>query len=142
MKQHSDLPHATDIPARSGSSRPTLRLTPLLCLFLCLPILSGCVAAVAGAAAAGYYVGKDERSAGEIADDVTIGTALKTLYIRDPTIKALSIDIEVRNRVVALSGTVASEAARTRAIELARGVKGVTDVKSDLTISLPAVEDI
>ena len=45
--------------------------------------MTGCVAAVAGAAAAGYYVGKDERTAGEIADDVTIGTSLKTLLIRD-----------------------------------------------------------
>ena len=104
--------------------------------------MTGCVAAVAGVAAAGYYVGKDERTAGEIADDVTIGTSLKTLLIRDPAIKAFAIDIAVRNRVVTLSGGVGSEAAKARAIELARSVKGVVDVYSELTPSVPDVEDI
>ena len=120
----------------------TGRVWRILALAVLLPGLSGCIAAVAGAAAAGYYVGKDERTAGEIADDVTIGTSLKTLMIRDPMIKAFAIDIDVRNRVVTLSGGVGSEAARARAIELAQGVKGVIEVNSELTLSVPAVEDI
>lgn len=126
----------------SRQSRPTRRLWLILCLMLSISSLTGCVAAVAGAAAAGYYVGKDERTAGEIADDVTIGTALKAVYIGDSMVKAFTIDIDVRYRVVTLNGRVGSEAARARAIELAQDVKGVVDVRSELTIAAPDVEEI
>jgi hyperosmotically inducible protein len=47
---------------------------------------------------------------------------------------ATKIDISTAAGVVTMSGTVKSKAEETRAIELARQVTGVRDVKSSLTI--------
>lgn len=99
-------------------------------------MLSGCAALlVGGAAAGGYYVGKDERSAGEIADDGVITAAVKSRFIGDDLVKARKINVDTFRRVVYLDGTVESAEAHARAIELARGVSNVSSVVADkLTI--------
>jgi osmotically-inducible protein OsmY len=54
----------------------------IACLILALPCLGGCVAAVVGGAAAGgYYVGKDDRSAERIAADAAITADVKARLI-------------------------------------------------------------
>ena len=50
--------------------------------------------------------------------------------LRDST-----INVDVDNAVVTLTGTVASQAQKTRAQNVARGVEGVTNVRNNLTIS-------
>lgn len=99
-------------------------------------MLSGCAALlIGGAAAGGYYVGKDERSAGEITDDGVITAAVKSRFIGDDLVKARNINVDTFRRVVYLRGTVDSAEARVRAIELARGVNNVARVVADeLTI--------
>ena len=99
-------------------------------------MLTGCAALlVGGAAAGGYYVGKDERTAGEIADDGVITAAVKSRFIGDDLVKARHINVDTYQRVVYLRGTVDSAEALERAIELARGVSNVTRVVADeLTI--------
>lgn len=95
-------------------------------------MLSGCAALlVGGAAAGGYYVGKDERSAGEIADDGVITAAVKSRFIGDDLVKARKINVDTFRRVVYLDGTVDSAEAHERAIELARGVSNVARVVAE-----------
>ena len=102
---------------------------------LCLGLLGGCAAAVVGGAAAGgYYVGQDERTASEIAQDATITSTVNTRYIRDDLVKARHINVDTHRGVVTLYGKVPSQAAASRAVAIARGVDGVRQVNSKLTI--------
>lgn len=98
-------------------------------------LLAGCAAAVVGGAAAGgYYAGKDERSVGQIADDASITSTINTRYVRDGMVKARTINVDTYNGVVTLYGTVPNQVVADRAVEIARGVKGVRQVVSKLTI--------
>jgi osmotically-inducible protein OsmY len=67
-------------------------------------------------------------------DDATITTRVKTAFINDPVVGAARIDVDSFKGVVTLSGRVKSKDEETKAIALARGIRGVTDVKSTLQI--------
>lgn len=74
------------------------------------------------------------KSVGETIDDATITTRVKTAFVNDPLVGALRIDVDSFKGVVTLSGRVKSKMEEEKAIALARATKGVTDVKSTLTI--------
>ena len=74
------------------------------------------------------------KSVGETIDDATITTRVKTAYINDPIVGALRIDVDTFKGVVTLSGRVKSKEEEQKAIQLARGIQGVTDVRSTLQI--------
>jgi len=104
-------------------------------LIVVLYCLNGCGAlVVGGAAAGGYYVGKDERSVGQIADDATITSAINTKYVRDNQVSALDINVDTYRGVVTLHGSVSSKSAAARAVELARSTRGVRKVVSRLSV--------
>jgi len=67
-------------------------------------------------------------------DDATISTRVKTALLNDLAITATTIDVATVKGVVTLSGQVKTRDEESRAIALARAVKGVADVKSDLKI--------
>jgi len=97
--------------------------------------LAGCVAAVVGGAAAGgYYAGKDERSAERIAADAGITADVKARLIAEPGIRALLINVDTYEGVVTLKGEVKTAAQRTTAVGLARKVKGVKSVRNELVV--------
>lgn len=117
-------------------------LNRFLLIIFAIGTLSGCfAAAVGGAAAGGYYVGKDERTAGEIADDAAITASVKTRLIAERSIRALDINVDTRYKVVTLNGKVSSLAAKNRAIEIAKKVKNVRKVISKLEIVTVEVEE-
>ncbi|WP_297527316.1 BON domain-containing protein [Thiohalobacter sp.] len=105
-------------------------------LILVLPLLlQGCGAlVVGGAAAGGYYVGKDERTVGEIADDATITSTINARYVKDPEVPALDINVDTYRGVVTLYGSVGSQRVASRAVAIAGSVKGVRRVISKLTV--------
>ena len=108
------------------------RLLPLLLLVLSVP---GCTPVlVGGAAAGGYYVGKDERTVGEISTDARITTAVNARFVRDEEVKARNIDVDTYRGVVTLHGSVPSHAVADRAVYLARTTKGVVKVVNKLTV--------
>jgi hyperosmotically inducible periplasmic protein len=97
--------------------------------------LAGCVAAVVGGAAAGaYYVGKDERSADQIAKDAVITGDVKARLIGEPGIRSLSINVDTYNQMVVLKGDVRNAAQRATAERLARRVRHVRSVRNELVI--------
>lgn len=53
---------------------------------------------------------------------------IKAKMALDDTVKALNLDVDTTGSVVTLSGIVASEAERTRALQLAKETDGVTQV--------------
>lgn len=70
----------------------------------------------------------------ETIDDATVTTRVKTVFINDPVVGALRIDVDTFKGVVTLSGRVKSKDEETKAIALARTIKGVKDVRSTLQI--------
>jgi len=72
------------------------------------------------------------RTLGERVDDAAITVRVKARLLDDPLVKGLQIDVDTRDTVVFLTGTVASEAERKQAIEIARTTEGVTNVQSNL----------
>ena len=76
-----------------------------------------------------------DRSIGEHIDDAVITAAVKTRLLEDPRVKGLRIDVDTREGVVFLTGSVRSKEESDRAVEVARGTEHVKDVKPNLIIS-------
>ena len=74
------------------------------------------------------------KSVSETIDDAAITTRVKTAFINDPVVGAARIDVDTVKGVVTLSGRVNSKEEEGKAIELARAISGVKDVKSTLLI--------
>ncbi|MFO1504858.1 MAG: BON domain-containing protein [Steroidobacteraceae bacterium] len=112
-----------------------MKRTALAGLLLAPLALGGCVAAVVGGAAAGgYYAGKDERSADRIAADAAITADVKARLIGEPGIRSLSINVDTYNGNVTLKGDVTSAAQRATAEKLARKVRSVKSVRNELAV--------
>ncbi len=77
--------------------------------------------------------GKGE-SPGQYIDDAVVTAKVKASIFNEPTIKASEINVETYKGDVQLSGFVAEPADATKAVEIARGVKGVTSVKNDVRV--------
>jgi osmotically-inducible protein OsmY len=66
--------------------------------------------------------------------DAGITAKVKTQFATDTTVKADEINVDTKNHVVTLTGAVDTQAAKDRAVEIARDTKGVTDVIDNMTI--------
>ena len=71
---------------------------------------------------------------GEYVDDSVITAKVKAAIFNDPTLKVNEINVETFKGVVQLSGFVNSQADINRAVQVARGVAGVTSVKNDMRL--------
>lgn len=100
-----------------------------------LAMISGCAAVVVGGGATGgYKVATDERTAGDMVDDITLSTNVKSAMLKDSEVKGRNVDVDVINGVVYLTGLVDSGKEAARAAEIASQVSGVKRVKNDLQI--------
>lgn len=75
-----------------------------------------------------------QQSAGEAIDDGVVTAKVKAKLIEDPVTKAHQINVDTFKGTVQLSGFVESDQARTRALQLARDVDGVKQVKDALQV--------
>jgi len=75
-----------------------------------------------------------ERTVGSWIDDVTISSTVKSKLISNSEIKAGDIDVGSSQGVVTLIGRVSSQTIKTDAERIARGTKGVKDVKNELLV--------
>jgi hypothetical protein len=66
--------------------------------------------------------------------DVAILTQIKARLALDPEVSVFAIDVDVDEGVVTLTGTVRSEQARKRAVEIAGATGGVTRVSDRLVL--------
>ena len=76
-----------------------------------------------------------DRTLGEHIDDATITAAVKSRLLEDPQVKGLKIDVDTREGVVFLTGSVRSQQESDRAVQVARGTEHVKDVKPNLVVS-------
>lgn len=67
-------------------------------------------------------------------DDAQLGARIKTVLVNDAELGPRIIEVRVTRGVVTLSGLVGSASEAERAVELARTVPGVTDVRSRLVV--------
>ena len=74
------------------------------------------------------------KTVGETIDDASITTRVKTALLNDLAVGVQKIDVDTFKGVVTLSGAVETAADRDKAIDIARKVEGVRDVKSTLQV--------
>lgn len=96
--------------------------------------LSAAFLAIALVSVVGCASTSQSQGTGEYIDDAVITTKVKAALFDDPVTKAYEIKVETYNRVVQLSGFVSSQNEANRAVEVARGVNGVTSVKNDMRL--------
>ncbi len=72
--------------------------------------------------------------AGDAAGDAMVTGKVKTALLADPDVKGLRIDVDTKNGVVTLQGTVDSAALKDRATQVAQGVSGVRSVDNNLAV--------
>ena len=91
-------------------------------------------AAQAKAGEAADKVGAAVATAGEATGDAALTAKVKTKFLADSSIAGLKIDVDTKDNVVTLSGTVASAAEKRRAVEVARATDGVKSVVDHLKV--------
>lgn len=71
---------------------------------------------------------------GQKVDDATITAKVKTALLADPDVKGTDINVDTSGGVVSLKGVAANQAQVDKAVQIARGVEGVSNVQSQLTV--------
>ncbi len=94
------------------------------------------LAALAGltVVTSGCAVMRNQETVGAYVDDASITTAVKAKFVEDKTVDAGAISVETLNGTVQLSGFAKSATEKARAEQLARGVKGVREVRNSLSV--------
>jgi hyperosmotically inducible protein len=72
---------------------------------------------------------------GEAITDGWITSTVSAGFVDEDLLKGSTINVDTEGQVVTLKGTVGSEAARARAVAIARTTKGVTRVVNQLVVS-------
>lgn len=91
-------------------------------------IMAVMLGAVAPAAA-------QDRSMGDRVDDAVITSTLKAKLVADSPKSLVNVNVDTRDGVVHLKGSVPTDEDRTEAERLARATKGVRDVHNELTVA-------
>ena len=71
---------------------------------------------------------------GEYFDDSVITTKVKAAILDEPSLKSTEINVETFKGTVQLSGFVSSRADISKAVQVARAVRGVKSVKDDMRV--------
>lgn len=77
---------------------------------------------------------RTQSSTGDYLDDSVITSKVKAKLLEDKEVSGLAVNVETFKGVVQLSGFVKSEAERQKAVQLARSVGGVKDIKNDIQL--------
>jgi osmotically-inducible protein OsmY len=75
-----------------------------------------------------------QEGTGQYVDDSVITTKVKAAILNEPSLKVAEINVETYKGTVQLSGFVSSWGAMNKAVDVARGVAGVTSVKNDMRL--------
>jgi hypothetical protein len=99
-----------------------------------LKIVSALIAALMLTTVVGCASTAKQESTGQYVDDTMITTSVKTAILNEPSLKVAEINVETFKGVVQLSGFVRSQENIATAVNVARGIKGVTSVKNDMRL--------
>lgn len=102
--------------------KTTQRLLTALLSFSLIAVTVGCAST------------RTSESVGEYIDDAALTTKVKASILNEPTLKATEINVETFKGDVQLSGFVSNQDMINKAVDVARGVKGVKSVKNDMRV--------
>lgn len=97
-------------------------------------VFTSALGALALVAVVGCSSSPTRESTGEYVDDSVITTRVKAAIFNDPTLKSSEINVETFKGRVQLSGFVSSQDRQTAAMNIARNVPGVVEVKDDMRL--------
>ena len=98
-------------------------------------IFYSCAELVVGSAAKVATVQQEERSLGEVVDDVVVKASIKNKYFDTSDTIFFNVDVEVSQGRVLLTGTVENSNLRIEATRLAWSIEGVKSVINEIQIS-------
>lgn len=102
-------------------------------IFLSVVMLgAGCASLVVGTG--GNSSGNDSRSSDQIQSDAAITNQINRVFVKDKGIPAVDIKVSTFQGVVTLKGKVSNRNTKTRAISIAKSIKGVKKVHSLLNV--------
>lgn len=96
--------------------------------------LSALFFAVVLLSALGCAATPTQEGTGQYVDDSVITTKVKAAIFNEPSLKVAEINVETYKGVVQLSGFVSSRADMSKAVDVARDIKGVKSVKNDMQL--------
>lgn len=97
-------------------------------------VLVAAMVALAAIYSSGCTVASGQGSVGDVVDDSTITTRVKTRFAESKDVAATRISVETLKGVVQLSGFAVSEKERQRAAEIAASVPGVKQVQNAISV--------
>jgi osmotically-inducible protein OsmY len=100
-----------------------------LCLLLCLGLSTAAITTFTGCAGDKY-----DRSTGEYIDDKSLTVRVHDALHDNPEYKFDDVDVNVYRGVVQLSGFVNTSDQKSKAVDIAKGVQDVKDVKDNITV--------
>jgi osmotically-inducible protein OsmY len=106
----------------------------IFALLLVLPLVTACRSAknTGVAIKEGTEAAADKTTAKM--DDASITAAVKMKFAHDETVAAHNIDVDTSQGIVTLTGSVKNQLEADRAVQLARSVDGVKDVRQNLVV--------
>ncbi|NDO81229.1 molecular chaperone OsmY [Citrobacter sp. NCU1] len=90
--------------------------------------------AQSGAESAGQKIDSSMNKVGNFMDDSTITAKVKAALVDHESIKSTDISVKTDQKVVTLSGFVESQAQAEEAVNVAKGIEGVTSVSDKLHV--------
>lgn len=94
-------------------------------------------AALLAALAAGCTTAPGQPPASQVIEDGVVTAKVKAALVEDPLTKAHHINVETFKGHVQLSGYVESDEARNRALQVAKDIEGVKNVKDAMQVRSP-----
>lgn len=98
------------------------KLTQMVAVALMVTLVTACAGS------------RTQSSTGEYLDDSVITSKVKAKLLEDKEVSGLAVNVETFKGVVQLSGFAKTEAERQKAVQLARTVGGVKDIKNDIQL--------
>jgi hyperosmotically inducible periplasmic protein len=83
---------------------------------------------------AGDKMASAANTTGDKIDDAALTTKVKTALMAEPGLRSLEINVDTRDNVVTLNGTVDTQEKKQRAMQIAQGVDGVKSVSDNLVV--------
>lgn len=106
-----------------------MKKTSLLIMLLSASLAAGCNT-MSGKSSDG-----SQKTAGQVVDDATITSKVKSALAADPDISAFKINVDTQKGVVKLKGEIKTLALRRKAESIVRDVQGVKSVDNQLVIT-------